>query len=639
LRGFINDTHAKIRETILEHMPKEAEVTRIEFEGPRLAIYVKNVTLLIEQSYIVTDIVNLLHKRIVIRSDPSIRVPEAGAEKLIRTLVPAEASITNITFDPSLGEVVIEAKKPGLAIGKDGLTLQEIIKATAWRPRVLRGPLMASKIITSSRHILHAESEERSRILRDVGERIFRPTLTRTSTVRLTALGGFHEVGRSSMLLETDESCVLLDCGVNPSPQNPLQAFPRFDDDQFNLEKLDAVIISHAHMDHCGMTPFLYKYGFDGPVYCSEPTASLMTLLQLDYLDVATREGIYPPYDQKDVKELVMHTIPLKYGVVTDVAPDMKLTLHNAGHILGSSIIHLHIGEGLHNIVYSGDFKFGRTMLLESASSVYPRVETLILESTYGGPDDLMPERESVEERLTSIVNETAERGGKILIPVPAVGRAQEIMLVLDRYMKNKWMKELPVYIEGMISEATAIHTAYPEYLAREIRDQILHQDINPFQSDYFTVVTHPSSRDEIAAGGPCVILATSGMLEGGPAIDYFKRLASDEKNTLIFVSYQIEGTLGNRVKNGLKEISLLGSNGKIEAVRMNAQVEFVEGFSGHSDRNQIMSFVQRMSPRPSRVIVGHGERKKCDNIAFNLSRMLKTKASAPDIMETVRLR
>lgn len=638
MKSPINDTHVKIRETILEHMPKEAEVTRIEFEGPRLAIYVKNVTLLIEQSYIVTDIVNLLHKRIVIRSDPSIRVPEAGAEKLIRNLVPAEADITNITFDPSLGEVVIEAKKPGLAIGKDGLTLQEIIKATAWRPRVLRGPLMASKIITSSRHIQHAESEERSRILRDVGERIFRPTLTRTSTVRMTPLGGFHEVGRSSVLIETDESMVLLDCGVNPSPQNPAQAFPRFDINQFGLDRLDAVVISHAHMDHCGMAPFLYKYGYDGPVYCSEPTASLMTLLQLDYLDVATREGTYPPYDQKDVKELVMHTIPLKYGVVTDVAPDMKLTLHNAGHILGSSIIHLHIGEGLHNVVYSGDFKFGRTMLLESASSVYPRVETLIIESTYGGPEDFMPEREGVEERLTSIVNETTERGGKILIPLPAVGRAQEIMLVLDRYMKNKWMKELPVYIEGMISEATAIHTAYPEYLARDIRDQILHQDINPFQSDYFTVVNHPSERDEIVAGGPCVILATSGMLEGGPAIDYFKRLSSDEKNTLIFVSYQVEGTLGNRVKNGIKEISLLGSNGKIEAVRMNAQVEFVEGFSGHSDRNQILSFVQRMSPRPSRVIVGHGERKKCDNIAYTIGRMLKTRASAPDILETVRL-
>jgi len=639
LRGFINDTHARIRETILEHMPKEAEVTRIEYEGPRLAIYVKNVTLLIEQSYIVTDIVNLLHKRIVIRSDPSIRVPEAGAEKLIRTMVPAEADITNITFDPSLGEVVIESKKPGLAIGKDGLTLQEIIKATAWRPRVLRGPLMASKIITSSRHILHAESDERSRILRDIGERIFRPTIMRTSAVKMTALGGFHEVGRSSILLQTDESCVLLDCGVNPGPQNALQAYPRFDTDEFNLEKLDALIISHAHMDHCGMAPFLYKYGFDGPVYCSEPTASLMTLLQLDYLDVATREGVFPPYDQKDVKELVMHTVPLKYGVVTDVAPDMKLTLHNAGHILGSSIVHLHIGEGLHNVVYSGDFKFGRTMLLESASSIYPRVETLIMESTYGGPEDLMPEREGVEERLSSIVNETADRGGKVLIPLPAVGRAQEVMLVLDKYMKNKWMKELPIYIEGMIAEATAIHTAYPEYLAREIRDQILHQDINPFQSDYFTIVNHPSERDSIMAGGPCVILATSGMLEGGPAVDYFKRLAPDEKNTLIFVSYQVEGTLGNRVKNGLKEISILGANGKIEAVRMNAHVEFVEGFSGHSDRNQLMAFVQRMSPRPSKVIVGHGERKKCDNIAFNTGRMLKTRAIAPDILETLRLR
>lgn len=418
-----------------------------------------------------------------------------------------------------------------------------------------------------------------------------------------------------------------------------MQAYPRFDTDEFNLEKLDALIISHAHMDHCGMAPFLYKYGFDGPVYCSEPTASLMTLLQLDYLDVATREGVFPPYDQKDVKELVMHTVPLKYGVVTDVAPDMKLTLHNAGHILGSSIVHLHIGEGLHNVVYSGDFKFGRTMLLESASSIYPRVETLIMESTYGGPEDLMPEREGVEERLSSIVNETADRGGKVLIPLPAVGRAQEVMLVLDKYMKNKWMKELPIYIEGMIAEATAIHTAYPEYLAREIRDQILHQDINPFQSDYFTIVNHPSERDSIMAGGPCVILATSGMLEGGPAVDYFKRLAPDEKNTLIFVSYQVEGTLGNRVKNGLKEISILGANGKIEAVRMNAHVEFVEGFSGHSDRNQLMAFVQRMSPRPSKVIVGHGERKKCDNIAFNTGRMLKTRAIAPDILETLRLR
>lgn len=636
---LVDESQARIRETIVTHMPKEAEITRIEFEGPRLAIYVKNVGLLLEQSYVVTDIVNLLHKRVVIRSDPSIRLNENESERIIKGIVPIEAEITEINFDPSLGEVVIEAKKPGLAIGKDGMTLQEIIKTTSWRPRVLRAPPLPSKIIASTRHILHSESEERSRIFRDVGERIFRPRLSRTSSVYLTTLGGFHEVGRSAILVETEESCVLLDCGISAGAEQPINAYPRIDSDDFDIEKLDAVIISHAHLDHCGFVPFLYKYGYDGPVYCSEPTSVLMTLLQLDYLDIFTKEGGYAPYDQKDVREAVMHTIPVKYGVVTDVAPDIKLTLHNAGHIIGSSIVHLHIGEGLHNIVYSGDFKFGRTMLLEPATCSFPRAETLIMESTYGGPDDVMSDRETVEGKLARIVNETAEKGGKVLIPTLAVGRAQEIMLVLNAYMKNKQIKELPIFLEGMISEATAIHTAYPEYLARDLREQILYKDINPFQSDYFTNVDHPSEREKICAGEPAVILATSGMMEGGPAIDYFRYLAPDERNSLIFVSYQVEGTLGNRLKNGAREVSLMGRNGKVEAIKVNLRVESVEGFSGHSDRNQLFAFLKRVSPRPSRVILGHGERRKTDLFAHQISRILKLRTVAPDVMETLRLR
>jgi KH/beta-lactamase-domain protein len=636
---LVDDSQARIRETIVTHMPKEAEITRIEFEGPRLAIYVKNVGLLLEQSYVVTEIVNLLHKRVVIRSDPSIRLTENESERLIKGIIPAEAEITEINFDPSLGEVVIEAKKPGLAIGKDGATLQEIIKKTSWRPRVLRAPPLPSKIIASSRHILHSESEERSRIFRDVGERIFRTRLAKTSSVYLTTLGGFHEVGRSAMLVETEESCVLMDCGISAGADRPLYAFPRIDTDEFDIDKLDAVIISHAHLDHCGFIPFLYKYGYDGPVYCSEPTAVLMTLLQLDYLDIFGKEGGHPPYDQKDVREVVMHTIPVKYGVVTDVAPDIKLTLHNAGHIIGSSIVHLHIGEGLTNVIFTGDFKFGRTMLLEPAVCSFPRAETLIMESTYGGPDDVMSDRETVEGKLARIVNETAEKGGKVLIPTLAVGRAQEIMLVLNAYMKNKQIKELPIFLEGMISEATAIHTAYPEYLARDLREQILYKDINPFQSDYFTNVDHPSEREKIAAGPPCIILATSGMMEGGPAIDYFRYLASDERNSLIFVSYQVEGTLGNRLKNGAREVSLMGRNGKVEALKVNLRVEGVEGFSGHSDRNQLFAFLKHISPRPSRVILGHGERRKTDLFAHQISRILKMRTIAPDNLEKLRLR
>jgi Cft2 family RNA processing exonuclease len=290
----------------------------------------------------------------------------------------------------------------------------------------------------------------------------------------------------------------------------------------------------------------------------------------------------------------------------------------------------------LHN---TGDFKFGRTMLLEPATCSFPRAESLIMESTYGGPDDVMSDRETVEGRLAKIVNETAERGGRVLIPTLAVGRAQEIMLVLNAYMKNKQIKELPIFIEGMISEATAIHTAYPEYLARDLREQILYKDINPFQSDYFTNVDHPSEREKIATGPPCIILATSGMMEGGPAIDYFRYMAADEKNTLVFVSYQVEGTLGNRLKNGAREVSLMGRNGKVEALKVNLHVDSVEGFSGHSDRNQLFAFLKRVSPRPSRVIMGHGERRKTDLFAHQVSRILKLRTIAPDILETLRLR
>ena len=279
-----NKTKVEISQHILEHIPKEAEVTRIEFEGPALAVYTKKPEILIEQSYIIADIVNLIRKRIVVRSDPSVRLEEKDTERIIQEIVSSEAEITGINFDPSLGEVIIEAKKPGLVIGRSGVVLQEIVRQTRWRPRILRSPPIPSKIVAHMRHYLHSESKERERILRTVGERIFRPAVHGSGDIRITALGGFQEVGRSAMLVQTRESHVLLDCGINPGSTNPLEAFPRFDTAQFDLDLLDAVAISHAHLDHCGFLPFLFKYGYDGPVYCSAPTSNLMTLLQLDYL-------------------------------------------------------------------------------------------------------------------------------------------------------------------------------------------------------------------------------------------------------------------------------------------------------------------------------------------------------------------
>jgi predicted metal-dependent RNase len=244
-------------------------VTRIEYEGPTLAVYTKRPETLVEQSTTIADIVGVIRKRIVIRSDPSVRTPETDAERIAREVIPAEAEVTDIYFDPSLGEIIIEAKKPGLVIGKSGAVLQEIIRRTKWRPHVLRSPPLRSKIVTNMRHYLHSESKERERILRTIGERIFRPKTFEVGDVRITALGGVQEVGRSALLLQTRESSVLLDCGINPGASKPFEAFPRFDDPAFELDSLDAVVISHAHLDHCGLMPFLYKYGYDGPIYCS----------------------------------------------------------------------------------------------------------------------------------------------------------------------------------------------------------------------------------------------------------------------------------------------------------------------------------------------------------------------------------
>jgi predicted metal-dependent RNase len=247
-----------------------------------------------------------------------VRLTHEDTEKTVRELVPAEAEITSIDFDISRGEVIIEAQKPGLVIGRSGATLREITRQTFWRPNVMRTPPIESKLIKQVRYIIQSEAATRNKSFREIGRRIHRPLLFSNGYIRLTALGGFREVGRSCMFLQTAESNVLIDCGVNVGA--PSKAFPRLDIPEFSVENLDAVVITHAHLDHSGMVPFLFKYGYRGPVYMTAPTLNLATLLQLDYIDVAEREGKLRPYRDRDVKETILHTISLNYGEVTDIA-------------------------------------------------------------------------------------------------------------------------------------------------------------------------------------------------------------------------------------------------------------------------------------------------------------------------------
>ena len=629
-----------IMATVLKAIPKEANVTKIDYEGPRIAIYTKTPRFLMENNTVISNLVNTIKKRIVVRTDDSIRKPEEDARKILNETVPKDANLQGILFDVTTGEVSIEVKRPWLCQRRvEEFNHAEITEKTGWKLRVRKSTTKPSSTIQAINYQLKVSSSERSKHLKQIGEEIFRPRLTQKSEVSLLTLGGFGQVGRSCMLLTTSDSKVLIDCGINPGARSPSEAFPRIDWANITLDELDAIVIGHAHLDHTGFLPVLLKYGYKGPIYCTEPTLPMMNLIQLDAIKVAAAQGRTPMYSDRDVFQVMRQAITLPYGSVTDISPDIKLVLSNAGHILGSATCHFHIGNGDHNFVYSGDIKYGRSMLLESANTNYPRVETLLIESTYGAKEDIQPSRQEVEAAFITSVNSVLKEGGKVLIPIPAVGRAQELMMVIDRYMKSGELTEAPVFMEGMIQEATAIHESFPEYLVKELKQKILETDDNPFDSEYFTNIEHQDGREEpLREGLPCIIIATSGMLEGGPVLEYFRNIAPHKQNKILFVSYQVNGTLGRRVMDGARQVSISGKEGKIEVVSINCSTERLEGFSGHSDYNQLMAFVQRLRHKLRRVLVNHGEKKKSENLSMSIRRMYRISTHYPQIQEGIRL-
>lgn len=623
----------ELKKAIEENAP-EGKVDKVEVEGPKVVLYTGDICFFAENNQEVRKLATQLKKRIIIRSTQEKLMPIEEAKKEIEKIIPAEANIENMFFDEEFSEVFIEAEKLGLVIGKHGSTLGEITKKTSWSPKLLRKSPIESETINSIRKTLYENREERKKILKTVGKKIYRKPDAECDWVRITPLGGAREVGRSSLLLQTPESNVLLDCGINVATSGNGR-FPDFRAADLAMGQLDAVVVSHAHLDHCGFIPYLYKYGYEGPVYCTEPTRDLMTLLQLDAVEIGVRENNELPFSSNEIRTLIKHTIPLEYGEVADITPDMRLTLYNAGHILGSSIIHLHIGEGLHNLVYTGDFKFGDTRLLEAADFEFPRVETLVMESTYGGRYDMQPKRRDAEKLLIDTIMSTIERGGKTLIPVFSVGRSQEVMMVLENAYRFGDL-EVPVYLDGMIWEATAIHTSNPEYLKRHIKHRIFNGQ-NPFLVDAFTKVVHKERPSIIESDDPCIILATSGMMTGGPSVEYFKHFAADERNSLTFVGYQAEGSLGKRLQNGVPEVAL-DFAGKTKAVKVKMNVVTVDGFSGHADRRQLLGYSKKIRPKPKRVLIMHGEAEKTANLAMTLQEMFKFDASAPRNLDTMRL-
>ncbi|MFH1445060.1 MAG: beta-CASP ribonuclease aCPSF1 [Nanoarchaeota archaeon] len=623
-----------ILKELQKKLPADAMISEVKFEGSEIVIYTKNGKFFRESEKPVRAIVSELKKRVEVRPDISITTDQEKTSEMIKKIVPEGAGIKEIYFEPELGKVIIEAQKPGLVIGKNGETYKRIRNETFWLPKIERAPAINSDVVRAVRKLLHSEIPYRKKFLNNIGQKINdkpdKEIDNNKRWVRLCALGGFRQVGRSSLLIETPSSNILLDCGADPGSDES----PYFDAPEFDIDKLDAVVLSHAHIDHCAFVPYLYDQGYTGPLYCSAPTRDLMVLLCLDYIDVCKKNGKAAPYPKKAVEKTVTHSIALGFGEVSDITTDTRLTLQPSGHLLGSSLIHLHIGNGLHNVLYTGDLKFGPNKLFDPAYTDFQRVETLITESTYGGAEDKLPPRKEVEEKLINSINDTMKKGGRVLIPSFAVGRGQEVMAIL-----GSSDFKYPVYMEGMVWDATAIHTAYPEYMSSFMQREIFHRGKNPFLSEIFHRV-EPKERDSIInSGKPFVVIATSGMLIGGPAIEYLKAFAHDENNLLLFSGYQAEGTLGRRIQKGWKEIPVTAERGRTKTLEIKMNIDTIHGLSGHSGRSQLMSYIGKLRDRPERVIVNHGDPKKCVEFARDVHKTFRCETVAPKNLEVVRLK
>ncbi len=629
---------SEIIKEILKHLSKD-DISDVSFEGANIVLYTTKKDFFLNDQGRVRDVVNTIKKRIELRPDQSILLSEAAAQEKIMKILGEDAGVTQMFFEPDRSIVTIEVERPGSAIGKRGENLQRIKEETLWVPIIKRTPPIRSEIIEGIRAVLYEHSDYRRKFLHKTGERIYNGWLRQKKEewIRVTYLGAGRQVGRSAILLQTPESRVLFDCGIDPA--NSANQYPYLEAPEFRINELDAVVITHAHLDHSGLLPYLFKFGYRGPVYCTAPTRDIMALLQLDTIKIARNEGQEPIYSSDDIKEVVKHTIVLDYGEVTDVTPDVRITLHNSGHMLGSAMVHIHVGNGLHNILYTADMKFTKTQLLSPAETSFPRLETLLIEATYGGKDNVLPPYKEQDEMVVQIIEDTIKRGGKVLIPTLGSGRGQEMIVLLENLIREgKLREDIPIYIDGMVWDITAIHTAYPEFLNNTVRNQIFQRDNNPFlMPNIHRVGSQKERKQLIEEGGPCIILATSGMLVGGPSVQYLRELADNPKNSLVFSCYQPEGSLGKRIKDGLREISF--QNGKrIETVPIKLEVHKIE-ISGHADRRELMNFYKRLSPKPRRVLVNHGEQSRCLDLARSLHQQFRVETTAPRNLDCIRLR
>lgn len=420
----------------------------------------------------------------------------------------------------------------------------------------------------------------------------------------LQSLGGAEVVTGSKHLLRTPELNILIDCGLFQGKKD--LRLKNWEDLPFQAGEIDVLLLTHAHLDHCGYIPLFVKNGFRGKIYMTPPTKELAELILADSAKIQEEDAekankfgytkhhpAKPLYTTRDAEFAFSHFVTTDHSIETHLSPHVSFQFRKNGHILGSSCLQLNC-YGKH-IVFSGDIgRFTSKFLLPP--SRISEADIVVMESTYG---NRLHSGKDSGEQLAAIINSTVAQKGNILIPSFAVGRAQEIMHILTELKNNNHIPlNLPVYLDSpMAANATDILCRYPKW------HKLLKEQCMSVCKDVIINRDYKQTRNIIANRNSKVIIAASGMLTGGRVLEYMKSYIGDKRNTLLLIGYQAEGTRGRALKEGSSEVKI---HGKLYPVK--AKIEEITGLSGHADQSELIRWLQHFRQLPQKILLVHGE-------------------------------
>lgn len=465
--------------------------------------------------------------------------------------------------------------------------------------------------------------------------------------MKLHFLGANRQVTGSRYCLEAADSRILIDCGLfqeRPFASRNWEASP------IDPAGISQLLLTHVHIDHCGLIPRLVQQGFRGPIRATRASVELAEVMLRDAARIQVedaaykrrrhrkegRRGKYPEvalFDEADVERTLPLFEPVAYRTPLELDESFTVTFHDAGHILGSAMLEIVVREGdrSRRVLFSGDIGQWEKPLVRDPT-LFERADYVVMESTYG--DRLHEDGGSIEDQLRAVINETAERGGNVVIPTFAVERAQELMYHIGGLVHDDRIPDIPIFLDSpMAIDVTEIFRRFPDCLDQETWQRIASGEPPLNFPGLRMVRTVEQSKQINSVKGPCIIMATSGMCTSGSIKHHLRQNVHDSRSTILFVGYQAEGTLGRQILDRRPEVRIHGRNYPVRA-----EVRQIFGFSGHADRDDLLRWLTHLQEAPRRVFLTHGDEEAAGSLAARIREQPGWPVTIPEYQQVVEL-